>query len=712
MRLFKRRCSDPNPQLVSLSPLSESDNLSKSSRQPSSESITESSKSSIATWSKMVGQKWDQIKRSNSSELLQVNTGRKKHWSPSKSQDGGKKISRVESLKNVITNSDMEEATLRNISQTDLRKVYDLYKNVNPSEHNSDRTTRNKRRVKSTSDNLELSQQQLLDYLMLMQPDAHELDKIFTEINENPKSRNKLDIVNEEKNNSKPSRFRMRNIFGLRSSSKSDDESDFKPSRILTSTGSLTSLTNFIIPSRRHSNNSPVMSAKIKSDESGYGSDSTRTASIDSPRGSIKSQNSDIKDNNNLPSKNNAYHDDTDTAEEDDETIIVKPKKFGRSIKKLTNKKRSRSHSEENDTFSRRKSIRLKKSPSKVEKFKVSIEDLSQTCCDKLNKLKLNAEMKINKPKESCKIFEREFKCVRLVLEKNESIGIIISPRENGSNVSYTIVSMTPRSAAERNGNLRLGDEVIKLNGVRIKNTPYTFAEKHLAAINNELEIVVSRLPSNNNKTTKTYKRSSSSSVLEMPVLKYSSKPDYLAPIKVEFTKSTGRLVNLSEITSKHDNVESRVTFTEKKDDVFKKPYDKSKNTKPVTGMRKFSYTSDTPIKLNNDQINAKQQKSATSKIINFNKGPGYKSLGFSVVGGKDSPRGPMGIYVKTIFQQGQAAESGELKEGDELLSINGQSFKGLSHHEAVALFKNIKFGEVLIEVVKRTSFNKFSSSL
>ncbi|KAH8395372.1 hypothetical protein KR222_003024, partial [Zaprionus bogoriensis] len=89
-------------------------------------------------------------------------------------------------------------------------------------------------------------------------------------------------------------------------------------------------------------------------------------------------------------------------------------------------------------------------------------------------------------------------------------------------------------------------------------------------------------------------------------------------------------------------------------------------------------------------------------KTIAFLKGPGMKSLGFSIVGGRDSPKGNMGIFVKTVFPSGQAADDGTLQAGDEIIEINGQSVCGMSHAETVAIFKNVREGTILLKMLRR----------
>ncbi|XP_011880272.1 PREDICTED: uncharacterized protein LOC105568875 [Vollenhovia emeryi] len=98
---------------------------------------------------------------------------------------------------------------------------------------------------------------------------------------------------------------------------------------------------------------------------------------------------------------------------------------------------------------------------------------------------------------------------------------------------------------------------------------------------------------------------------------------------------------------------------------------------------------------------------SFTILTARFLKGPGHKGLGFSIVGGTDSPRGNMGIYVKTVFPNGQAADLGTVKEGDEILSINSKPLHGMTHAEAIAEFKSVKAGDVVLHVGRRVNKKK-----
>lgn len=93
-----------------------------------------------------------------------------------------------------------------------------------------------------------------------------------------------------------------------------------------------------------------------------------------------------------------------------------------------------------------------------------------------------------------------------------------------------------------------------------------------------------------------------------------------------------------------------------------------------------------------------------------YEKGPGKKKLGFTVVGGTDT--GAIGIFIKSILPTGQAAEDGRLKAGDEILAVNGQVCHDLSHEEAVKLFKSVKCGEIALHVCRRMKQNKIETDV
>lgn len=140
----------------------------------------------------------------------------------------------------------------------------------------------------------------------------------------------------------------------------------------------------------------------------------------------------------------------------------------------------------------------------------------------------------------------------------------------------------------------------------------------------------------------------------------------------------------------------------------------------------------------NENRPNFGNSQSYTISTVKFFKGPGHKGLGFSIVGGIDSPRGTMGIYVKTIFPNGQAADLGSIKEGtfsqtqfsnnfvttslrraiktssiphfftgDEILSINSKPLHGMTHAEAINEFKAVKTGNVILHIGRRMTKKK-----
>jgi len=74
----------------------------------------------------------------------------------------------------------------------------------------------------------------------------------------------------------------------------------------------------------------------------------------------------------------------------------------------------------------------------------------------------------------------------------------------------------------------------------------------------------------------------------------------------------------------------------------------------------------------------------------------GSSGLGFNIVGGEDGE----GIFISFILAGGPADLSGELRRGDQILSVNGINLRTATHEEAAAALKvRLVQGRVALEL-------------
>uniref|UniRef100_A0A1B6M045 PDZ domain-containing protein n=2 Tax=Graphocephala atropunctata TaxID=36148 RepID=A0A1B6M045_9HEMI len=312
---------------------------------------------------------------------------------------------------------------------------------------------------------------------------------------------------------------------------------------------------------------------------------------------------------------------------------------------------------------------------------------------------------------------DKEFKSMRFNKDHTGELGVYIERKDPAvRSACYVISYIEPGGVMHRDGRFRIGDEIVRVNGCRMRGLTIQEARTTLRNTPMEVEIVICRDPESKSaelsnvppplQPDKTFKRPPAlSNVSSVPKGLRIEKSQYL------------RQVSMPEIKIDMLKKDSKATEGAKRPPTSKPgrpPIPPEEPAKAVTGMRKFSCQFDGISPRRRTEAPRRQSQTPRPKsltlsmfTVTLHKGPGCKSLGFSIVGGQDSPKGSLGIFVKTVFQSGQAAENGNLKEGDEIIAVNGNTLQGLTHSEAIAVFKDIKSGPVMLHVGRRDQLHR-----
>ncbi|KAG7198682.1 hypothetical protein KM043_006035 [Ampulex compressa] len=261
--------------------------------------------------------------------------------------------------------------------------------------------------------------------------------------------------------------------------------------------------------------------------------------------------------------------------------------------------------------------------------------------------------------------------------DPKESLGIRLAQQRLGE-LRYIVVQLESDGIAHRDGRLRLGDEIVEVEGKELRT---------LESLE-EVQEFLRSFTGNKIRLMTAYEESVPQVYVSPPTL----------PGEYEYLENAKNLSNMSLIDGQTKQGSEKATKSAEDSAAPSKRPD----FLPLSCLSKDRKDADAGL-----ESTTESQHYLTKHVAKFEKGYGKPSLGFSVVGGRDSPRGEMGIFVRRVFPGGQADVSKSLFQGDEIVSLNGKVLKGYTHQEVIELFKAVREGPVELEITRRHRYPK-----
>eukprot|EP00118_Oscarella_pearsei_P000868 m.6002 g.6002 ORF g.6002 m.6002 type:complete len:1738 (+) comp14693_c0_seq1:214-5427(+) len=322
-----------------------------------------------------------------------------------------------------------------------------------------------------------------------------------------------------------------------------------------------------------------------------------------------------------------------------------------------------------------------------------------------------------------------ESETVLLLKSPGQGLGISILPSKDGPGIF--IADVIPDGLADRDGRLQPGDQILAVDGLDMRSATQMDVVRALKAAHGNVEIKVVHMESSSTmsspqlssksgypdtpKQDRSLPRDLSFGVVQTPPMPRDSTMQYSIELQKEYESEPLGLGISGGPGSGQGSLPVFVTNVRPDGaaarDGLLQPGDvileiNGQSLEGLSHVEAVSILKTSPMRIDM-KISREVESSSTpaslsressqTKVIRLRRGP--EGLGFSVVGGKGSQHGDLPIYVKNVFDHGAAAHDGQLKRGDQIVAVNGESLAGVTHEEAVQILKRCK-GDIVLTVI------------
>ncbi|XP_075224235.1 MAGUK family member discs large 1 [Lycorma delicatula] len=130
-------------------------------------------------------------------------------------------------------------------------------------------------------------------------------------------------------------------------------------------------------------------------------------------------------------------------------------------------------------------------------------------------------------------------------------------------------------------------------------------------------------------------------------------------------------------------------------------------STSPQPSIQESLHASTTQLQPSTPRaVSVEDVSNREVRTVVLNKGS--TGLGFNIVGGEDGE----GIFVSFILAGGPADMSGELRRGDQILSVNGINLRNATHEEAAQALKGAGQTVTIVAQYKPEDYNRFEAKI